>query len=354
MTRRHDPTNVSGWDTYSTSLIRALRARGIEVESTSDWLRGLKIKPYASVPGAILFDFFLVPFVIRKGFRGTIFHAVYPQQSLAFPLLPRSRRTIVTIHDTLAFHGNRYNVVSSVRSTYGKVALLTALKSTSHIIVNSSQTKGDLIAEFDAPPEKITITPLGVDKCFAYERLRSHQVFTIGYLGVLDVRKRVDLLLAAYSRLLEMRPVYIKRSRLQICGAGPDANRLQRIAKAQRIPNVEFKGHIPQRDVPSTYAGFTVMYFPSLHEGFGLPILEAQRCGTPVIVASDSHIPEEVRRCAITCSDIDEVAITLARLNEDQSMWHLFSERGARYASQFTWERCAAATLHAYELCQQA
>jgi len=113
---------------------------------------------------------------------------------------------------------------------------------------------------------------------------------------------------------------------------------------------VRFLGPVPEDDLPALYAGATLFVFPSLYEGFGLPVLEAMACGTPVACSNTSSLPEVVGDAALTFDPADSSAIARAitRVLADAELRQVLRERGLAQAAGFSWERTAAKTLEVY------
>ena len=113
---------------------------------------------------------------------------------------------------------------------------------------------------------------------------------------------------------------------------------------------VRFLGFIPDEDLPALYSGAMLFLFPSLYEGFGLPVLEAMSCGTPVVCSNRSSLPEIVGSAALTFDPLDVVGMA-AKIEEalhDGALRKKMGERGLRQAAQFSWERTAQDTLRVY------
>ena len=112
-------------------------------------------------------------------------------------------------------------------------------------------------------------------------------------------------------------------------------------------PAVRFTGYIADADLPALLSGALAFVFPSLYEGFGMPLLEAMACGTPVLASATSALPEIAGDAALLVDPEDTAAIAdgLMRLRSDTVLRAELRERGLARASQFTWERCAQETL---------
>ena len=110
-------------------------------------------------------------------------------------------------------------------------------------------------------------------------------------------------------------------------------------------------GYVPDHDLPSLYAGAEALLFPSLYEGFGIPVLEAFACGTPVITSNLSALPEVAGDAAVMVDPRDEqqIADALAEVLGDEDLREELSERGRRRLTKFDWRETARRSLAAYE-----
>jgi glycosyltransferase involved in cell wall biosynthesis len=110
-------------------------------------------------------------------------------------------------------------------------------------------------------------------------------------------------------------------------------------------------GYVPDEDLPALLSGALAFVFPSLYEGFGLPVLEAMACGTPVICANTSSLPEVAGDAALLVDplDISDIAAALARVATDSNVRHALAGAGLRRVQQFSWRRCAQETLRVLE-----
>ena len=206
--------------------------------------------------------------------------------------------------------------------------------------------------------EEITVIPLAADRRFRPMRpvdvepiLREYGVeFTyILYVGSVAARKNVPRLLEAYARLRD----WSERWKLVIVGAhkwksSPIVDAAQRLGLE---PHLHFTEYVGEDHLPALYSGADLFAFPSLYEGFGLPILEAMACGTPVVTSNTSSLPEVAGDAAIIVdpNDVDAIAGAMRRVLEDPDLAQALQERGVARAAQFSWERTAQATVAVYE-----
>src|SRR5207247_9750014 len=113
---------------------------------------------------------------------------------------------------------------------------------------------------------------------------------------------------------------------------------------------IRFLGYVPRADLPRLYSGATGLVYPSLLEGFGLPIVEAMACGAPVITSNNSSMREVAGEAAVLVDpcDVREMTEAMTRLAEDQSLRQELSARGLKRAGEFSWRKTAELTVQAY------
>jgi hypothetical protein len=156
----------------------------------------------------------------------------------------------------------------------------------------------------------------------------------------------------AFARL----PSAIRRSHqlVIVCKLGPQVTGELRVyARRLGIDDADlvFVGFVPDRELAALYRSCALFVFPSLYEGFGLPILEAMSCGAPVAAAGNSSIPEVLGdlRGTFNAADPNDIAATLQRILEDPEELQLLRERSRRRVTHFTWERVARKVVKGYE-----
>jgi glycosyltransferase involved in cell wall biosynthesis len=164
------------------------------------------------------------------------------------------------------------------------------------------------------------------------------------HVGALQPRKNATALIDAFAGLDGGELVLVGRDR-----GGLDAVR-ERIAAHGLEPRVRLLGHVPEADLPAVYGAARVLCMPSLYEGFGLPVLEAMACGTPVVASATTALGEAVGDAGLTVDPESVAAIraALAGVLGDDGLHERLREAGLRRASEFTWERAAGATADVY------
>jgi glycosyltransferase involved in cell wall biosynthesis len=170
------------------------------------------------------------------------------------------------------------------------------------------------------------------------------------YLGINKPHKNLSRLLQAYRLLRE--EMGVETPLLVIAGAWderyPEVK--QQAAATELADSVRFLGPVPEADLPSLYAAATLFVFPSLYEGFGLPVLEAMACGTAVACSRSSSLPEVGGRTAFYFDprDVAEMAAVIARPLRDKRLRAEREQQGLDQAARFSWQRTADETLAIY------
>ncbi len=276
--------------------------------------------------------------------------------AFAAPLTARCP-TVITVHD-LSFlrfpdafrHLNRVYLTWMTRRATRRAA---------RVIAVSESTRRDVIALCGVPPERVVTIPNGVDEAFcpaappevaAFRRRQGLPERFILYLGTLEPRKNLETLITAYARWrtnldADAPPLVI---------AGGKGWFFQtiftRVAELGLTDAVHFPGFVPAADLPWWYRAAELFVYPSRFEGFGLPVLEAMACGTPVITTTASSLPEVAGDAALLVAPDDTDALTAAfqQMLAEPALRAHYREAGLRRAALFSWPRTAAATARVY------
>lgn len=266
-------------------------------------------------------------------------------------------RSVVTFHDmTFVTHPQWH--VASKRLLFPMIMRWSARRAT-HLIADSHSTRADLIRVLGVPPDRVTAVPLGAGTEYAPAApevlaavCRRHGLDAgryVLYIGVLEPRKNIPKLIGAFARIAATLPDVL----LAIGGKkgwmyDQIFDQVQRSGLAERV---RFLGYVPHADLPALYTGALVFAYPSRHEGFGLPVLEAMRCGAAVVTSNVSSLPEVAGDAALQVDPDDEAALAAAllRLAGDESLRADLGLRARVRAAEFSWARCARETLQVYE-----
>lgn len=265
--------------------------------------------------------------------------------------LPPLRRApgVVTVHD-LSFLAYPAGAVPALRRWLGR-AVPESVARAARVLADSEHSRRDLERLLGVDPARVTVLYPGVDARFrplsdgaelaavrARHALPEH--FILG-LGTLEPRKNFDGLIRAFDRLAPMRP------ELQLVIAGGPGWLAEPIhaarAASSAADRVRMIGFVPDADLPALYSLAEVFAFPSHYEGFGLPLLEAMACGTPVVAADNSSLPEVAGDAAllVPAEDGAALAAAIARFLDDPGLRAERVARGRARAAGFSWQAAA-------------
>lgn len=278
-------------------------------------------------------------------------------------LPPFSGPGIATIHDLSVFKFPGTH--PKARHLHFERRFMESLRRASHLITDSEVIRNEVIEQFSWGSDRITAVPLGVSD--QYTPLRSRTDPSIireaglevnGYVlcvSTLEPRKGIERLLQAYRAL----PPPL-RSRYPLVLAGSEGwlsdTILAAISRAEHEGWLRHLGYVAEADLPGLYAGARAFVYPSIYEGFGLPVLEAMASGVPVLTSNCSSLPEVAGGAALLVDplDIEALRLGIQEVIED-AQWRLEArDRGLRVAARYSWDRCVERTLVVYQQVDQS
>lgn len=232
----------------------------------------------------------------------------------------------------------------------------------SQVITLSNHSRNDIISTYNIDPDKVTAIPLAAPAHFApvtdeNELQRVKQTYGtdgpyILCVGSIQPRKNLTRLLHAYS-LLRRADSEAKLPKLVVAGkyAWLFGETLRTIDQLELSDSVIMTGYVPEADLPALYSGALCFVYPSYFEGFGLPPLEAMKCGTPVIVGNRTSVPEVVGDAAVLFDpfNIGDIASTIRKVISNDALRATLKIRGLERAKLFDWQQTARATLEVYK-----
>jgi glycosyltransferase involved in cell wall biosynthesis len=245
-----------------------------------------------------------------------------------------------------------------------QVALLKMLvresaRKADHIITVSEHSKRDIVETYGVDPDKITVTYEGAGSEFVpLERGKARQEVAqkygirkpfILYVGRLQARKNLARLVESYARVRKAGFDH------QLVFVGKQDSLFQqvtaRIRELEMQEDVVQLGYVQGEDLPRLYNAAEVFIYPSLYEGFGLPVLEAMACGTPVITTQGSSLAEVARDACLLVDPLDEASIAsqLQSILADPRLRERLSQAGLKRSRQFSFVNTARQTLGVYE-----
>jgi glycosyltransferase involved in cell wall biosynthesis len=247
---------------------------------------------------------------------------------------------------------------------------ISSIKKANYILTISEQSADDIVELLNYPRERILVTPLGVDAHFfdsahrensrkAEIRLKyklPENAPVVLYVGGIDPRKNIPVLVDAMRRVRGEWPAE-RGEKPVLALAGSIKNDKHFPALSSYIGGdvsegaISLLGFVSDEDLPALYASADTFCFPSLYEGFGLPLLEAMAVGTPVVSSDRSCLPGVGGDGALYCdpTDPDALAQKIIETLTDQAQCQAVVERGVTQASKFTWERTVELTLQGYD-----
>ena len=282
---------------------------------------------------------------------------LYHSTHYVIPPLARAR-AVVTIHDIIhvlypQFLPNRAALV------YARVMIRRALNRADRILTVSYNTKRDLVDYFGVPPARVEVVYNGVSSRFRpdlprEERDRVAAKYRLPrpyllFLGGEKPHKNVRNVLRAFAQARKERAL---PHSLVLAGPMPkNRSRVEAIIAALELESrVCRPGIVPEEDLPGLYAGADAFLYPTLYEGFGLPVVEAMASGVPVLTSSTSALQEIAGGYALLVDpmDVDAIAKGIVLLATDPARRAEFVELGKRRARDFSWDRAAERTLQIY------
>lgn len=262
------------------------------------------------------------------------------------PLYHHKCKFIVTVHDLIPL---RFPQKLSPLTPYFKYYIPQVLTQAKHIICNSQATANDIMNYYQIPANKITPILLAFDhnhfKPLNHQQLNNNQKPYFLYLGRHDPHKNLTRLIKSFANLSNN-----KNYELWLVGSQDDryTPQLKLLAKELNIEQqIKFLDYVNYDQLPVIISQALALVFPSLWEGFGLPVLEAMACGTPVITSNISSLPEVAGDGAILIDpyNINELTSAMESLINDDNLRLQLKELGLKRASQFSWEKTGNQTI---------
>ncbi len=286
-----------------------------------------------------------------KGFADYLYH------SPNFLLPPVAGPAVITVHDLSIYRYGELHPPS--RRLLFDLQFGKSLQQASHLITDSEAVRREVIEMFNWAPDRVTAIPLGVDPIFhprapadLSAALAAHGLSAGGYtlcVSTVEPRKKIDRLLQAYGALPEnlrkQYPLVLAGGRGWLSSGIHDE-----IMRAEQAGWLKYLGFVDESTLPLLYAGARAFAYPSIYEGFGLPVLEAMASGVPVLTSDQSCLPEVggAASLLIDPDDIDAFRDGLARLLSDETWRQPAINCGLARAAELSWEACVERTVAIY------
>jgi glycosyltransferase involved in cell wall biosynthesis len=304
--------------------------------------------PTGSAAGRIVWEQALAPLALAQ-VRPDLLHGM----AFALPLL-WGGPSVVTIFD-LSFL--RYpDRLSTSRRLYLRLITRFSAHRAHRVLAISQSGKAEIAALLGVPSGKIDVAVPGVEPDFCPLPVRQVADFRVRYglpgrfilyLGTLEPRKNLEILLRAYADLPQRGVVKL----LLVGGKGWQTEPIFALIEQLGLADdVVTPGFVPRETLPLWYNASEVFVYPSVYEGFGLPLVEAMACGVPVVASNTTSLPEAVGQDGLLLppDDVGAWSSALAALLDDAPARADLAARGQRRARQFTWERTARQTVLSY------
>jgi glycosyltransferase involved in cell wall biosynthesis len=355
----------TGVGRYVQMLHQGLHEAGIDAERVAPTVPPLPQSLYRLLRrlGADARTFFLNYPIAAKYPSAEVYHLT--SQNLASLLLLRRPpgKLVVTVHDIIPYmlrNDPQFNTYHSAADRIFDRMAMIGLKRADRLIADSRYTKDCLVEHLGIAPEMIAVVHLGIDQqrfrpLAVAETIRERYGLPAGrryliYVGSEDPRKNLVTLVRALAEIRHALPdvELIKVGRAHFAH---ERRRLLDLAAALGVPAaIHFLDDVHEADLPLLYNLADLCVMPSRYEGFGFPVLEAMACGTPVVCARASSLPEIVGAAALQVDPHDVAALgqAIVRLLGDAEMYQTLRAEGLAQAATFTWTRTTRQTLDLY------
>src|SRR3989344_2906987 len=255
-------------------------------------------------------------------------------------------KTVVTVHDLGAEYLPKMHQLK--QQLYLKYITKYQLTSATKLIAVSKATKGDLVKKVGIDPKKVAVIYEGFNRDFkpAKTDIKSYsKEWYYLFVGTIQPRKNLERIIEAFSRQTSVLRLLI------VGGKGWLSDDIYQLPKKLGIEErVKFLGHVADEELAKLYSGAEALLFPSLFEGFGLPILEAQACGCPVITSNLSSMPEVAGKGALFVNpySVDEIEGAMEKVMKDSKLKENLIKEGYKNIKKYSWKKCAKETLSIY------
>jgi glycosyltransferase involved in cell wall biosynthesis len=251
----------------------------------------------------------------------------------------RFRKAVCTFHDLFVLTGD-YST-PDFRKRFAEQARKAAAESDA-IIAVSEFTASQVHELLGVERARLRVVHHGANRRSTQSGPRENIILNV---GAIQRRKNIARLVEAFERTPAGWTLVLAGS----AGYGA-AEICDGIERSRRRPDIRVTGYISERQLADWYARARIFAFPSLDEGFGMPVLEAMAAGVPVIASSRAALPEVCGNAAILVDpeDVDEIGLAIVRLMEDQNLAEEMIRRGHARSAEFTWERAAEQTWQTY------
>ena len=285
-------------------------------------------------------------------------HVLLPSRYHYLKIFSQGSIIVMSIHDLTCKIVPHFHLDANNKITWS--GIVYASQSCEGIISVSENTKKDFLNYFPNYEGKLTTTHLGFDNKIFYQEFNPSRIgeVKIKYgitskhyilsLFTLEPRKNLENVILAFELLRQN----IDCNHIELIIAGKIGWKIEEDLKSiKRTAGIRLIGYVDESDMAPLYSGATVFCYPSYYEGFGLPLVEAMACGTPVVYGNNSSMPEVVADAGLGCdpSDPKDIMVQLNKICSNAELRSNLSQKSIKRARQFSWEKCAKETLKFYD-----
>ena len=313
-------------------------------------LINIQSKIFRKVIFRLLLEQWLIPYIIIKK-KIDIVHSLH----YSFPLITFRAKKVVTIHDMTFFKFPKYHQI--IKRYYFSFFIHLVARMADKVISLSESTLRDFISLTSARKDKVSVVHLGVDwATSSFPRERAELVKKkygidgkyLLFVGMIEPRKNVGNLILAYDKLLKVNKDY----HLVIVGKkGWGYRKVFNLIDDLRLHDrIIFTGFVEEEDKPFIIRDAKIFVYPSMYEGFGIPVLEALSLGIPTITSNVSSLPEITGGAALLVdpANVDELYLGMKRLLEDETLYQELKKKSVLQARKFSWMKTAQKTIELY------
>lgn len=297
---------------------------------------------------------YLMPVIRKYSLRG-LEEYIYHGPNYFIP--PFKGRKIATFHDLSPFKWQ--DCFEPQKSKFLQKQFISTIENADALITDSNYIRQEIIDYFGFPKKNIFVAPLAASRNFytrnyfdCFNILKKYNLKYKSYsffVGTIEPRKNISKLLISYKKL----PIAL-RARIPLVISGYKGWASEEIHHQIELAEKEgwaiYLGYIPEDELPVMYSGASLFIFPSLYEGFGLPVLEAMQSGIPVICSNAGSLPEVAGDSALLIDPDDEQMISdsIQEVLENKSLSEKLISSGQSNAKKYNWNRCVQDTINIY------
>ncbi len=263
---------------------------------------------------------------------------------------------VVTVHDLAIYRHPEWFPPKQDFSI--KILVPRSLQKAQRVIAVSQSTAADIQKQFHIPKKNVVVIHEGYEANKTPSKLAMHALRKrlklkekyFFYVGTLEPRKNIAGLIAAFDALVRRKPKKYCDVQLVLAGAkGYQFMENYQAIQAVQAGSIRYVGYLSEKDKQALLHGAVAFVFPSLYEGFGLPVVEAMASGTPVITSNVASLPEVTGKAAILINPQSSLALQQAMEKMLQPKTRAkYSKQGKAQAKKFSWDKCAKETLNVY------